>query len=66
MSFSFLSSDDFVQMCADYLRDEPLLCGVMIGLPILLALTFYFLLRSDDEKPKKKKKKKDKSKEKSS
>lgn len=55
--------DDLIQMCVDYLRDYPALIGVMIGLPILLALTFYFLLRSDDErKPKKKKKNKDKSK----
>ena len=47
-------------MCVDYLREYPLLCGVMIGLPILLFVAFIYLTASSPEKPKSKKTKKKK------
>ena len=54
-------SDDVVQMCVDYLREYPLLCGVMVGLPIILFISFIYLTASSPEKPKSKKTKKKKS-----
>ena len=60
--FCFLFySDDVVQMCVDYLREYPLLCGLMIGLPIILFIAFIYLTASSPEKPKSKKTKKKKS-----
>merc|ERR1712141_31867 len=53
--------DDVVQMCVDYLREYPLLCGLMIGLPIILFIAFIYLTASSPEKPKSKKTKKKKS-----
>lgn len=53
--------DDVVQMCVDYLREYPVLCVVMIGLPILLFIAFIYLTASTPEKPKSKKTKKKKS-----
>ena len=58
--FTFIYSDDVVQMCVDYLREYPLLCVVMIGLPILLFVAFIYLTASSPEKPKSKKTKKKK------
>jgi len=52
--------DDVLQMCVDYLRDEPILCGIIIGLPILLFVAFIYLTASSPEKPKSKKTKKKK------
>ncbi len=49
-----------MQLCADYIRDNPLMFALMLGLPVLLLAAFYFLMKSD-EKPKSKKKKKEKS-----
>ena len=57
----FFFSDDVVQMCVDYLREYPLLCGLMIGLPIILFIAFIYLTASSPEKPKSKKTKKKKS-----
>lgn len=56
-SFSF-SSDDLVQMCADYIREYPLMVGFFAGLPVLLLIAFIYLTASATEKPKTKKKKK--------
>merc|ERR1711862_149856 len=52
--------DDVVQMCVDYMRDYPLVCGLVIGLPILLFLAFIYLTASSPDKPKSKKTKKKK------
>lgn len=51
--------DDVVQMCVDYMRDYPLICALVVGLPILLLLAFIWLTASD-VKPKSKKTKKKK------
>lgn len=52
------SSDDFVQLCVDYLRENPLLSAAMVGLPVLMLVAFLYLLSGEDEKPAKSKKKK--------
>lgn len=51
--------DDAIQMCVDYIRDYPLICALVVGLPILLLLAFIWLTASD-VKPKSKKTKKKK------
>jgi len=50
--------DDVVQMCVDYMREYPLICGLAVGFPILLLLAFIWLIQPDKPKPKKTKKKK--------
>ncbi len=47
-------------MCVDYLREYPLLFGVMVGLPVLLLVAFFYLTASEEEKPRTKKTKKKK------
>ena len=54
--------DDLVQLCVDYLNEYPALFAVMVGIPLVLLVAFYFLMKSDGSKaPKTKKKKKAKS-----
>lgn len=50
--------DDLIQMCVDYLREYPLLFAVLIGLPVLLFISFIYLTASTPDKPRTKKKKK--------
>jgi len=52
--------DDVVQMCVDYMREYPLVCGLFVGLPILLFVAFLYLTASSPDKPKSKKTKKKK------
>ena len=63
---NFPFSDDFVQMCVDYLRDYPLLFIVMVGIPLFLLISFIYLMRPETEEPKKRKKKKKEKKDKDS
>ncbi len=46
-----------VQLCVDYIREQPVTVGLVVGVPVFLAVAFFFLMRSP-EKPKSKKKKK--------
>ena len=47
-------------MCVDYMREYPLVCGLFVGLPILLFVAFLYLTASSPDKPKSKKTKKKK------
>jgi len=55
-----LFSDDFVQFCADYIREEPVVVGAVVGVPVVLALAFFLLMRSDDDSSSRKTRKKKK------
>ena len=50
-------------MCADFLRDQPLMAAAVGGVPLVLAIMFYCLMAgsgSGEKKSKKKKKNKEK------
>ena len=49
-------------MCADFLRDQPLMAAAVGGVPLVLAIMFYCLMAGSSAEKKTKKKKKNKEK----